>query len=155
MPTQVYCNRDDIESQWSPVALLRCVDDDHDGVLSPRELGTITQAIERAANKMNASLEMRYSLAALQGNTWCRDANAAIAAYFLATRRGNPAPDHIQELSDGYLADLAEIRRGRMKTPQVSESLPHTPVATNFRAEFRPEGLSPRPTPIRNERDWP
>jgi hypothetical protein len=100
MPTQVYCTKADIEAIWPPANLLASVDDDTSGTLSATEDGYITRAIERAANQMNGRLEMRYRLADLAGNTWCRDANAAIAAYLLSTRRGAAAPAHLQEQYD-------------------------------------------------------
>ena len=45
-------------------------------------------------HKINSYLEVRYSLADLADNAWCRDANAAVAAHLLATRRGNRALNH-------------------------------------------------------------
>ncbi len=132
MDVQTYCTQSDIEAIWSAAAVARSVDDDQDGSLSATELGYITQAIERAANKINSYLEMRYSLADLADNAWCRDANAAVAAHLLATRRGNRAPDDIQQLLSGYLADLDAIRDGRLKVPQIEESQDAAPTVTNF-----------------------
>jgi phage gp36-like protein len=136
MPTQTYCTRADVEAMWSPLAVLRSVDDDEDGALSPTEEAAIDRAIERAANVANASLEMRYALADLASNTWCRDCNAALAAYFLATRRGNPAPEHVQRQYDSFVHDLAEIRAGRLKVPQAADSHETTPAVTNFDTEL-------------------
>jgi len=127
-----FCTRSDIEAIWSPQAVLRAADDDHDGALSATEETYIDRAIERAAGRMSAALEMRYALADLDGNSWCRDASAALAAYLLATRRGNPAPDHIQEQYEAYLSDLDEIRLGRLKVPGVRETYEASPTVTNF-----------------------
>ena len=137
MSTQTYCTRADVEAVWSPAAVIRSVDDDQDGELSAAEEAYITRALERAANRINACLEVRYTLADLVDNTWCRDTNAALATYLLATRRGNPAPDQIQEQYEGYLADLAEIRAGRLKVPQVEESHETIPTVTNFDTQLR------------------
>jgi phage gp36-like protein len=130
--TLTYSTRADVETIASPTAVIRWVDDDADGTLSASEVGYIDRAIERAANRMNASLEMRYRLADLEGNTWCRDANSLLAAYLLATRRGNPAPDHLQEQYELLLADLQEIRDGRLVVPQAGESVETIPTVSNF-----------------------
>ena len=89
MSTQTYCTQNDIEAIWPPADLLASVDDDASGTLSATEEAYITRAIERAANFMNARLELRYRLSDLAANSWCRDANAAIAAYWLSMRRGD------------------------------------------------------------------
>jgi phage gp36-like protein len=130
--TQTYCTRSDIEAIWPPADLLASVDDDASGTLSATEESYIARAIERAANSVNARLEMRYRLADLAMNTWCRDANAAIAAYWLATRRGAAAPVQLQQQYDAYMAQLGEIAAGRMKVPGQAESFAALPGVTNF-----------------------
>ena len=86
------------------------------------EEGYITRAIERAAEHINSRLEVRYVLADLAANIWCRDANAAIAAFFLATRRGAAAPAHLQQQYDAYLATLDEIAAGRLSVPEPAKA---------------------------------
>jgi phage gp36-like protein len=135
--TQTYATRADIEAIWSAAAVIRSVDDDDDGTLSASETAYIDRALERAANRMNASLAMRYRLADLAENTWCRDANSLLAAYLLATRRGNPAPDHLQEQYELLLGDLQEIRGGRLVVPQAAESLETIPTVSNFAVDAR------------------
>ena len=137
--TQSYCLKADIEAIWPPADLLASVDDDTSGTLSATELGYITRAIERAANLMNARLELRYTLADLAANTWCRDANAAISAYWLATRRGLAAPAHLTQQYAAYLADLAEIANGKLKVPGALESFDQTPSVTNFAVNMNRE----------------
>src|SRR6187401_805064 len=66
MATQIYCTKTDIEAIWPAATLLASVDDDTNGSLSATELGYIDRAIERAANFINARLEMRYALADLR-----------------------------------------------------------------------------------------
>lgn len=132
MPTQTYCTKADIEKIWPPAELLASVDDDTSGTLSATEDGYITRAIERAANAINSRLEMRYQLSDLAGNEWCRDANAAMAAYWLSTRRGALAPLHLTQQYEAYLAALTEIAAGRLKVPQAIESFDVTPGVTNF-----------------------
>jgi phage gp36-like protein len=130
--TQTYCIKSDIEALWPPADLLASVDDDASGTLTATEEGYITRAIERAANQMNVRLETRYTLEDLAQNTWCRDANAAIAAFLLATRRGDPAPAQLQEQYEAYLAALAAIAAGTLKVPQQAESFTALPSVTNF-----------------------
>lgn len=137
MTPQTYCHTDDLETIWSPAAVTRAADDDHSGSLGAEGLELLERLIARAANQMNAALEMRYRLADLAENPWCRDCNAAIAVYLLATRRGNSAPPHLVKQYEDYLADLAEIRRGRMKVPQAAESLDTLPQVTNFDVNLR------------------
>src|SRR5262245_11686249 len=132
MSTQIYCTKADIEAIWPAGSLLASVDDDASGTLSATELSYIDRAIERAANFINARLEMRYRLSDLAANTWCRDANAAIAAYWLATRRGGAAPAQLQQQYDAYVALLDEIVNGRMKAPQQAESFEMGPGVVNF-----------------------
>jgi phage gp36-like protein len=132
MSTQTYCTRTDLEAAWTPAALLAAVDDDSSGTISPAEEAIVTRAIERAANRMNAVLEMRYPLSELAGNTWCRDCNAALAIYLLATRLGEPADDAVQEQYDAYVDDLNHIIAGRRRVPQAAESLEHSPTVSNF-----------------------
>jgi phage gp36-like protein len=127
-----YCTTSDIESLWPPAELLASVDDDASGTLSPTEQGYIDRAIERAAGLMNARLSMRYRLADLAGNAWCRDANATIAAYLLSTRQGAAAPLHLQQQYDAYVALLDAIAAGRSKLPEAHESFDTTPGVTNF-----------------------
>ncbi len=136
MTTQIYCTKADIEAIWPPTDLLASVDDDASGTLSATEDGYITRAIERAANQMNVRLEMRYVVEDLADNTWCRDANAAIAAFLLSTRRGDSAPAQLQEQYDAYLAALAAIAAGRLKVPQQAESFTALPSVTNFAARL-------------------
>ena len=129
---QTYCLKADIEALWTVAAVLASVDDDTSGALSAAEEGYITRAIQRAAERMNAYLEERYVLAELATNTWCRDANAAIAAYLLSIRRGSSAPAPFQLQYDSLMSDLFEIARGRLKVPEAKESVDTTPTVSNF-----------------------
>src|SRR6476620_5176643 len=130
--TQTYCIKSDIEAIWPPANLLASVDDDTSGTLSATEDSYITRAIERAANFINSRLEMRYRLSDLAANTWCRDANAAIAAYWLSTRRGAAAPAQLQQQYDAYVAALTDIVAGSIKVPQQAESFELMPGVTNY-----------------------
>lgn len=136
MSTQTYCTKTDIEAIWPPAELLASVDDDGGGTLSATELGYIDRAIERAANFINARLEMRYRLSDLAANTWCRDANAALAAFWLSTRKGDPAPAQLQQQYEAYVAALVEIAAGRLKLPQQIDSFDTSPGLSNFEIDL-------------------
>jgi phage gp36-like protein len=129
---QTYCTKPDLEAIWPPATLLASVDDDTSGTLSATEEGYITRAIERAANLMNARLAVRYQLADLAANTWCRDANAAIAAFLLATRRGLSAPAHLTQQYETYVGLLDRIAGGFLRVPEAAESFAPGPSVTNF-----------------------
>jgi hypothetical protein len=133
---QTYCTKSDIEALWPPADLLASVDDDTSGTLSATEEGYITRAIERAAGLMNARLETRYVLAELAASAWCRDANAAIAAHLLATRRGDPAPAQLAAQYATYLTDLALIAAGQLKVPEAPDSHDSGPSVSNFRVRL-------------------
>ncbi len=134
---QTYCTRADIESAWNPAAVLAAADDDNNGSLSPTEEAHIARAIERAAWMMNGVLEVRYRLSDLASSEWCRDCNAALAAYLLATRSGDAAPDAVAAEFDRYLEQLAAIRDGMANVPEVVESDAHGPTVSNFRIDLR------------------
>ena len=129
---QTYCTKADIEAIWPPASLLASVDDDSTGTLSATEDGYITRAIERAANLINSRLAMRYKLASLAGNAWCRDANAAIAAYWLSNRRGAATPANLQQQYDAYVATLDRIVTGHLRVPEAPESHDGGPTVSNF-----------------------
>ena len=73
------------------------------------------------------------ALADLAANAWCRDANAAIAAYWLSTRRTGTAPAHLQQQYDAYLATLDRIVTGHLRVPEAVESFDGGPSVSNFR----------------------
>jgi phage gp36-like protein len=139
-----YCTAADLDAVWAPDLILASVDDDESGTHSPAEEAIIDRAIERAAGRMNAYLELRYTLPALAGNEWCRDANATIAVYLLSIRRGEPAPTVLQEQYDAYLAELLEIAAGRRNVPGAAGVLDAKPTVTNFAVDFRESRAMPR-----------
>ena len=145
MSLQTYCTSADLEAIWDPALLLASVDDDEDSVLDALEQTYLDRAIERAAGRMNAYLELRYTLSALASNTWCRDANAAIAVYLLSIRRGDPAPTVLQEQYDAYFDELKEIAAGRLNIAPGANSFSFGPSITNFQFDVGESRARPRP----------
>lgn len=149
--SQIYfCVRADIETLWSAADVLDSVDDDTSGVLSAAEEALIDDAILRAANQMATFLARRFDLAALMGNPWCKQTNAALAAYLLATRRGDAPPTQIAELRAAALSDLALIQSGDLDLPGASQSNDLLPTLSNFTPVL---GRSPIISP-RNNLSW-
>jgi len=132
-----YCTRSDIETLLSPVALIECIDDDHSGTESAAETIHITNAIERAATRLNMAVSRQYVLSEVTGNAWMKWANATLAAELLASRRGNPAPQSIMDDAKEILELLNEISWGRKPLPEQAPSFDHLPTVSNFEAEPR------------------
>lgn len=133
---QTYCTQSDIEAIISASGLLACIDDTESGQPSTAATLHVTNAIERAAVKINAAAGRQYSpLADLASNDWCKWANAVLAAYYLQTRRGNPAwaslADQVKEIEEL----LDEIAWGRRGIPEQAPSFDHLPTVTNFSVE--------------------
>lgn len=143
MAAITYCVRADVESIMSAVFVERRTDDDEDGFLSEIEISYITDAIERAATVMNATLEMRYSLASLAGNDWCKWCNATIAAVSVAGRRGNNIPASLAAEYDGYRDSLKLIKNNKLKVPQVGERFGPSPMVSNMKIELGRTSGSP------------
>ncbi len=116
-----YCSRADLESLWTAAALLTAVDDDGDETISTAEETLISEAIARGAEQLNAVLEVRYALSDLIANRWCRDANAALAAWLLAARKAENPPATLSAIRQFYLTQLAQIAAGEAKVPGIPE----------------------------------
>jgi phage gp36-like protein len=131
MPT-TYCTQSDVEAILSAAGVTAFADDDEDGSLDGTETGYITRAIERAAARMNAVLEIRYKLADLTSNAWCQFANADVAAYLLTSRRGNSPPTQIADAYQEVIDLLDKIKANRGKVPEQGESFDFLPSVSNY-----------------------
>lgn len=132
MAAIIYCVQADVESILGATFVKRRGDDNEDGALSTTELSYVTDAIDRAATTMNATLEMRYTLSELSGNDWCKWCNAIIAAVFVSERRGNNIPPSTAREYDKYQEDLKGIKSGKMKVPQASDNFGPSPMVSNM-----------------------
>lgn len=134
--TTTYCTRIHVESIISAAGLLALIDDDADGVESAAESLHVTNAIERAAVKLNMNVGRQYVLSELSANAWMKWANAILAVQFLCKRRGNPLPESVasdvQEIND--LAN--EVGWGRRSLPEQAPSFDHTATVSNFQPEI-------------------
>lgn len=134
---QTYCEREDIESILSEAGVLAPIDDDQDGIESDSDAAHITSMIERAAVEMNAAMRHQYHpLSDLASNEWCKWANATLAAYFIRSRKGNPAEQSLVDQVIEIRRMLIEIRWGRDQIPDQSPTHGHTPTVSNFQPEL-------------------
>lgn len=128
-----YCVRADVEFVLSGHGLIAALDDNKDGAESPTtETPFVADAIEIAADDMNAMIEQRYKLTDLSSNTWCKWANARLAAAALMTRRGNPLPPSLADQVQLTEDTLAGVLSGNQKIPGVSDSFDHLPTISNY-----------------------
>lgn len=132
MATTSYCLRADVEAVLSIHGVNRSVDDDFDGEVEAFEELYVTNSIERAASRINARIQKRYTLSALSSNDWMTFTNATMAAQLLMRRRGNGVPPSIDTEVDELLSDLDEIKAGTLDIPEQRESLEYTPTVSNY-----------------------
>lgn len=140
--SQTYCTYADLESMLSVAGVLAFIDDSENGTASGAETQYATDAIERAAAKMNADLDEVYILSQLASNVWCKWANATLAIYELSKRRNNPCPasliDDVKEITER----LRDIGMGRARVPEQAPSFDSYPAVTNYAVE-RGRGIMP------------
>ena len=141
----MYCTLQDLQALWPASELVASVDDDGDGTLSPLEESYLQRAIERASTFLDVRLGQRYRLADLPGNRWCRDAAAVLAVYWLATRRGGPAPPALQEQYDACMRQLAQIVAGQARLPEVPDRPGNLPAVQRFSVLWDARGPIVRP----------
>lgn len=133
---QTYCTQSDIEAIISASGLLACIDDTEAGQASTGATLHVTNAIERAAVKINAAAGRQYSpLSDLASNDWCKWANAVLAAYYLQTRRGNPAWQSLSDQVKEVEELLEEVAWGRRGIPEQPPSFDFRPTVSNFQVE--------------------
>ena len=133
--TTTYGTRAGIESIMSPATLLAHIDDDQTGTESAGETAHVTNAIERAAVRINMAVSRQYDLADVTSNTWLVWANNVLAAEMLYARRGNPAPQSIMDAAKEIESLLTEIQWGRASLPEQVPSYDFGPAVTNFHVE--------------------
>ncbi len=139
-----YCTRSDVDFVLSNHGVDAAIDDNIDAAVSPTtETPFIADAIEQAADDMNAMIEQRYKLSDLSGNTWCKWANARLAAAALMTRRGNPLPPSLAGQVDQVQSVLEGVLAGSRKIPNQSDSFETIPASTNYLAKRAARHSSP------------
>lgn len=133
--TTTYCTSSDIAAVLSEAGATACLDDDENGVLSVAEEALGTSAIERAAVKMNFTLQRRFKLSDLN-NDWCKWCNATLAAGEYFRRRNNsPVPESLANSIKEFLDQLEAIGLGS-PIPEQAESFEHTPTVSVLKPEL-------------------
>lgn len=132
MTTTTYCVRADMVSIVGEAFITAATDDDQVGIGDDDQ---VTDAIERAANKMNAALGKQYIISELSGNDWCKWCNAHMAIVELC-RRGNSPPPFVLEEVQGYKDNLSDAAWGRFQVPEQAPSADHRATVSNFRVEI-------------------
>ena len=136
MAVQTYCTILEVEQILSEHGVTAYVDDKLCYERDTDEDATALAMIERAAEMvLNFRLCNRYLIPDLSGNSWCKWANATIAAMYTATRRNNPTPESLQRDVEEIYENLRQIANGWMKLPNQRESFDMSPAVTNYDVE--------------------
>lgn len=129
--TTTYCVQADVESIWSQVGVVLRSQDKQ--AIAIADVGHVADCIDMAAADMNVYLGRRYpNFASLVGNSWCKWTNAWIAAYYLASRRGNGVPKIIQDQYDNRLKVLLQIQDGILLLPDTTAPIGAYPFVSNY-----------------------
>ena len=138
-----YCTTADVESILSAHGLTAVVDDNLTYARDGSETTYISNAIAMAATlHIDIWLNQRYTLSDLTSNEYCRWANAIFAAFALAQRRNQSAPDSLTDEREILFQQLQSIHRGYNSLPGQAEPVDRLPSVTNFIVE-RYRGVMP------------
>ena len=122
LPTiTTYCTRGDLEAILAVDGIDLRVDDNQGGTVSATEETYVTAAINWATARVNIYLLGRYSATQLAQSYVCNDFTAIIAAHKLARRRGNPAPQSLQESYEESIEMLKQIKANELSLEDVPE----------------------------------
>ena len=102
------------------------------------DIGSITDAIADATVETKGYVSRLYSDDQLALSNWVELKVRDIALYFLAIRRGNPAPDSVQAAYEKAIADLTAVQDGQTQIFDISMNKTTAPVLTNQRMNVYP-----------------
>ncbi len=129
-PANVYCTIYDIADLISMNSVSLCTDDG-----PPTNLGA---AIQKAGNRVDFYVGRRYTPSELAKSSLVVEWAAAIAAYHLRTRRGNPAAPGAQIHYAQAIADMTEVKLGRNQIPGISPRKGFVPTISIKQVVQRP-----------------
>lgn len=128
--TPAYCSDADLDLRFGDEAIENWSDHDDSGTVDSDVVNT---AINRAKAEMDLYLLQRYDEADLANltivNAWCVE----LAGYYLATTRGNPAPDDLMSSVELIFNKLSMIAGRGMDLQGIGESQDRRPVMSNRR----------------------
>ncbi len=126
----IYCSIADVQDILSASGVTLSSDD-----APPTAYGG---AIAKAGNQIDKYCFRRYDPANLAQSDLVKDWAAIIAAYYLRTRRGNPAPPGLAIMYEDAVADLIEIKKALNDIPGIAPRKSYVPVFSKMRATQRP-----------------
>jgi len=129
-PANTYCSIADVQDILSAACVTLTTDDG-----PPDAYGN---ALAKAGNKIDFYLARRYDPTYLATSSLVVDWCAALAAYYLTCRRGNPPPPGIAVLFQGAVEDLKAVQKGQADIPGLALIKSHAPGMSKMRATLRP-----------------
>ena len=138
MPTAyatLYCDSDAVVDLLSQFGVDSRLDDDGDGIVIAQESTSLTNALNWATGRVNASLLERFDAADLAADWNVQDYATVYAAWRLCRRRVNPNP--LQAEFERVDQEVAEIRRGERALAEVGERTALLPGFTAVRLDGR------------------
>ena len=128
--TYIFCTIDDVRDVLSAAGVTLASDDS-----PPTAYGN---AIAKAGNVIVKYLFRRYDPNSLMQSDLVKDWAAAVAAFKLRTRRGNPAPPGVIEAYQEALEDLKQMKAGVNEIPGISPRKQYAPGLSKMRSTLRP-----------------
>jgi len=136
-----YTDQGDIESLLSVLGLVNRLDDVNTGVatfvaLTAEEQAYLPKFINRATERCNFYLAMRYNPADLAQSCWVNDHATVIACYLLAVRRGNPVPASLLDMYKETLEELKLVHLGNYEVPLIALREAGIPAFSTVRVDM-------------------
>ena len=114
-----YCTQADVERILSAAGVRDRLDDDEDQLVSSTEHEAWTDILAGATDTVNFYCWSMYSPENLATSNFITNITAKLAAYHLCTRRGNPAPESIQEQAQKAEEMLQRVYENSHPLPNV------------------------------------
>lgn len=130
-----FCSSTDIADILSDDGMLAATDDSREELLA--DATRVSNAIERAEQRIKQFVGRKYSDVQLDGNTWVKWACATIAAFELMRRRGNTPPDGLRESYDEIVGHLKNVSANASEIPDAIPRQEPGVAMTNLRYDPR------------------
>jgi phage gp36-like protein len=130
-----YTDRAAVERLLSAAGVRRRLDDGGDGQADAAESAALDDAIADATETVNYYLFSKYLPARLAASPWVWRRATVLAAYALAQRRGNPAPEPLAERAERAVEELEALADGPRVLPGVPLRMTLAPTWSNVRVD--------------------
>lgn len=122
--TDEYCLRQDVVDRFRQSGIKYLADDNLDDIVDNGELqASVDASIRRAARVVDMFIQPWFRTPIVQNvddlNQWLRDRTCDLAACYLASRGGTPAPQAFTDICEQALAWLADVHDGDLKIPSI------------------------------------